>query len=193
MSTNCNVRIQMLFQSVLPKLENTHVIEFCEQISPGMKPIYVEVMQIEGMKSLECHPNVAGIVKKMGGKQVFGWEISEFPAVHLEARFHSILEANPERLLDITPEDSGQTQILFLRDLHLKYNGVKVTPMRFSLCEMEISSRLLALLEKLDELLCENRVCGPECPAIAMGRNPYIDHITKEIHLLVERAQSTVK
>lgn len=104
------------------KIDN-RILAFCRQICPTSRPQYVPVRPAAGSKIRDCHRNVEKYVQRMGGEQVYGWEISILPGLFLEAQFHSIWLAPNGQLVDITQEDYGHTRILFLRDPHRSYSG----------------------------------------------------------------------
>jgi hypothetical protein len=98
-----------------------HVLAFCARINPGVMPIYLPIRPEPGCDKLECFPNVRRKVEREGGRIQYGWEISQWPGVFIEAQHHAVYEGQagpPWR--DITPppseENSQQERRLFLPD-----------------------------------------------------------------------------
>jgi len=135
-----------------PKIDRK-VRVFCERISPGITPSYVPVRTDLGSKLWECFGNVEERVKRHGGEIVYGWEISELPRIALEARFHAVWLATNGALLDITPEEFSQPQILFLRDAVRKYAGTRVENQRFPLGDKNLVDEYFALADATSERL----------------------------------------
>lgn len=131
-----------------PKKVDSSVLEFCGRLSPGAKPVFVEVRAERISKLLDCHLNVDRKVERNGGRNVFGWQISEIPDVCLEAQFHSIWETPDKMLVDITPEEFKQNRILFVEDPHRSYNGTKVSLERHALGDLALVNRFCSLTDQ---------------------------------------------
>lgn len=132
---------------IAPREIDSNVSAFCERLCIESTPIFVPVVPEPGAKHLECHPNVDAKVKIAGGRNVYGWQISESPGIFLEAQFHSIWESPTGEFLDISPEELGHTKILFLPDPHRSYNGTRVPLERHALGDPQIVERYCELLE----------------------------------------------
>jgi len=136
-----------------PEKIDPQIVAFCGQLCPGTKPQFVPVRPEADAKILDCHPNVAAKVKRDGGSQVFGWQISVAPHLFLEAQFHCVWRSPDNRLLDITREEFGHAKILFLEDHHRSYIGTRVPHERFSLGPEDLVSRFCELADKSQVIL----------------------------------------
>jgi len=108
----------------LPSIAS-HVLAFCDRISPGSKPVLVGIRPEARSKPRECFHNVRRKVESEGGRIRFGWALWEWPHVFIEAEHHAVYEApNGGPLLDLTPstEDDPQTARLFLPDDSATYD-----------------------------------------------------------------------
>lgn len=123
----------MRLEDLVPQKDDRKVLAFCEGICPNEKPFVVPVRP-EG-QMLQCFLNVPEKVGRDGGAMVSGWEISQLPMIYLEARFHAVWKSPAGQFVDVTPEELGQTRILFLPDVHRKYAGREVPRRRFSLAK----------------------------------------------------------
>jgi hypothetical protein len=136
-----------------PEKIDAQIVAFCGQLCADTKPQFVPVRPEAGAKILDCHPNVEAKVKRDGGTQVFGWQISVAPHLFLEAQFHSVWRSPDNKLLDITREELGHTRILFLEDPHRSYTGTRVPHQRFSLGREDLVSRFCELADKSQLIL----------------------------------------
>lgn len=102
-----------------PKKIDETVIKFCELISPGLKPEYVQVKPEIWCKLNECYDNVLEKVKTSGGVRQLGWRIQvipdPFPKFMIEAVHHAIWIKKNGNKLDITPQ-CEEREIVFLPD-----------------------------------------------------------------------------
>lgn len=136
-----------------PEKIDAQILEFCARLCPDTKPRFVQVRPESGTKVLDCHPNVAAKVRRDGGAQIYGWQISVAPRIFLEAQFHSVWKSPDGRLLDITLEEVGHTRILFLEDPRRIYTGTRVPNERFPLGPEDLVSRFLDLSDKSQVIL----------------------------------------
>ena len=108
------------------------VSDFCKQIS-NQNPIYIDIASTPFSQMNECFYNVEKQVKKKGGKSIFGWKIWIWPEHFIEAEFHSIWADQNHSYVDITPDDCGYKQILFLPDSSTTFEGYRVKTKRKNL------------------------------------------------------------
>jgi hypothetical protein len=102
-----------------PTALGPHVLDFCASINPGAQPVYLRIRPGASCEAGECFPNVLGKVEREGGRIQYGWEISEWPRVLIEAQHHAVYEGpSGPPWLDITPapEEDHQETRLFLPD-----------------------------------------------------------------------------
>lgn len=99
-----------------PTTITPEILRLRDACSPGAEPIYLEVTPgPEYMPNL-CHLNVDKQVGLHGGSKVYGWKVWQYQD-YIEAEFHSVWRSPYKgRLVEITPDDSGETRILFFED-----------------------------------------------------------------------------
>jgi len=88
----------------------------------------------------DCDPgssfdNVSATVRKQGGSAQHGWRLREQTSVYVEGEFHAVWRCLDGRLIDVTPRADGLTEILFLPDSKLVWDGSDVEPRRIMLHE----------------------------------------------------------
>lgn len=131
------------------------IMGLCEGIVADMKPVYLPVSAPEWSLPGECFPNVQRIVREQGGKQVNGWAIWQWANILVEAEAHSVWE-NPEgQLIDITPHDNGESEILFLCDDNMVYSMEQIGSIRLALTESPLAAELIELSEKKEKIMSE--------------------------------------
>lgn len=92
------------------------VLEFCERLSPGQSPLYVDARPEEWALPYERFENVRKKVQRSGGSLIYGWQISEVPELYLEARIHAVWESPTGAITHVSTESARNGRILFLRD-----------------------------------------------------------------------------
>src|SRR5665811_1080581 len=105
-----------------------HVLEFCEGVCPGARPVYLAIRPGAGCAPNECFPNVRQKVEQEGGRIQFGWALDEWPYVFIEAIHHAVYEGpDGGPWVDITPPDPNDPQRtrLFLADDSAVYDFEK--------------------------------------------------------------------
>lgn len=124
---------------------------FCEEVAPGQKPVYVPVKPEKEAEVSRCHVNVEHHVKAHGGTPMYGWIIWQSPAL-LHAEFHCNWLSSNGKLSDITPKVDGETQILFLPDQIVKWNGRVVPSRRKARRQSPAIDRFVATYEQMDKI-----------------------------------------
>ena len=104
-----------------PQSIDKSVMNFCAILCPGSPPEYVPVKPETYSVKLQCFPNVQTKVKNDGGTLIYGWSISEYSRIFLEAQFHGIWKAPSGNLVDITPGEFSHGNILFLGEFRGQY------------------------------------------------------------------------
>jgi hypothetical protein len=127
--------LRMRTENLLPPKDDDRVRAFCSSISPGGIPLYVPVRPEPGFLAIQCLTNVPRKVVMSGGEVVRGWEISQVPKMFLEARFHAVWKTPAGDYVDVTPEDFGMSQVLFLPDVRYRDTEPAVQRHRFSLAQ----------------------------------------------------------
>ena len=105
-----------------PSITNEYVKKLLKILDVNEKPIYLKVTPEPYAKIVECFPAVDEKIKNDGGQKVLGWQIWKTEHI-LEAEFHAVWESKNGELKDITPKQIDISNILFLPDKTLKYDG----------------------------------------------------------------------
>lgn len=143
------------------------IMELCGQVVPGIEPVYVPTAAQPWCLPNECFPNVERMVKEQGGRQVNGWTVWQWANILVEAEAHAVWE-NPEgKLIDITPHDNGEAEILFLRDETMVYEGQSIGNIKLALTDSPLVAELLDLTKKTENIMCEYEP-GTEIPVIEL-------------------------
>lgn len=138
----------MRFGDLLPSKDDPQVLSLCESICPGVAPFYVPVQKWSQSVLYQCFPNAERKAKASGGRAIYGWSIWRYPKIHIEAQFHAIWQSPAGKFVDVTPEELGLSQILFLRDDTRTYTGTKVPHRRLALGPTELAERYWVLLDE---------------------------------------------
>lgn len=122
---------QMIIETT-PKCITPEINRFCKIIA-GKKannPSYIPVRSDTNCKPRYCFPNVREKVDSSGGKVITGWIIWKRGNMYLYAEAHAIWETPKGELIDITPKEDGEEQIMFLPDDRVEYKGRSI-PSKF--------------------------------------------------------------
>ena len=177
----------MRHSELVPSRDNTRVRSFCTSICPDARPIYIPVEPQDGCSLARCFPNVEEIVRIRGGKLVQGWDISQIPKIQLEATWHAVWQPSRRMFVDVTPQESGQSHILFLPDVHRSYNGTLVPSHRFSLGDTALVARYQELSDEINRIRLELWSAGMGQMHPAWRQR--LGGLFAEIHALKERLQ----
>ena len=148
-----------LFETT-PQVVSQEISKFCEGIVPGGVPVFVPVRPVAGAEINRCHVNVAGHVKKIGGESVFGWIIWQ-SRVLLHAEAHCNWRNPQGEIIDITPKDDREGQVLFLPDPNMKWEGRMIPSRRVARNQWLSVSTLIHLHEQIDQLQARYRPGDP--------------------------------
>ena len=110
-----------------PKTIHRGVLQLCDKIRPGVKPIFVPIEPHPRALQNDCFPNVGLKIADQGGQILHGWRILELPGFFIEAEFHAVWAAPDGSLLDVSPKRPGQTHILFLPDPEKTFDEKSLT------------------------------------------------------------------
>jgi hypothetical protein len=176
----------MRVENLLPSKDDAKVLEFCRSISCDGPPFYVPVRPEPGFLPIQCLTNVVKKVEMSKGEIVRGWEVSQIPRLHLDARFHAVWKSQAGDYVDVTPEEFGMSQVLFLPDVRYRDSEPAVPRHRFSLAKdtalvqryWSLADELLALMQssafgaiRADDpaMLAHIRALQSECRRIREG------------------------
>ena len=128
--------------------------ELCDGIISNVIPEYISVEVPKWSKPMECFFNVAQMVQKNGGQQVNGWIIWQWANILVEAEAHSVWKSPEGKLVDITPHDGEESQILFLRDDSLVFLEQSIPNIRLAITGSPLVAELIELSEVVDNIMC---------------------------------------
>jgi hypothetical protein len=145
----------MLIEDLIPPADDKQLLSFCASICPDVRPFLVPVRPQDGCLIARCFPNVEQMIRSSAGSLIQGWDISHIPKIHLEATWHAVWKSPHGDIVDVTPQESGQSVILFLPDVHLAYNGSLVPSKRFSIGDIALIRRYWDLSDAINKLRLE--------------------------------------
>ncbi len=111
------------------------ILKLARQIDATSTPDYVTVEPAAECEPGGCFQNVRAIVRRHGGSVQHGWRMREQPSVFVEGEFHAVWRRPEGDLVDVTPRTDGLSQILFLPDSRLVWDGADVETRRVMLHE----------------------------------------------------------
>jgi hypothetical protein len=82
-----------------------------------------------------CFQNVAAMVRQHGGSIQHGWKMRVQQSAYVEGAFHAVWRRLDGALIDVTPTPDHLTEILFLPDSRMVWQGEDVEPRRMMLHE----------------------------------------------------------
>lgn len=159
------VKLNAIPVETTPRKITTAVLGFCEEISPGVEPVFVDVSPLDDdstdsqcvatnlkpgvglnikpgfspdakpRKPKGCWDNVQAAIERRGGQAVTGWLIWEMPDVLLNAERYACWLSPDGELTDVTPKPDGETRIVFLSDPQ-PWTGQRVCPRLHPLCNL---------------------------------------------------------
>ena len=94
-----------------------------ETLAPGRDAVRLRVQADPQAVVNECFVNVETRVAASGGNILCGWQLWEWPDVLVEAEFHAVWCSPGGTLIDLTPKQQGETDVLFVPDPELQYTG----------------------------------------------------------------------
>lgn len=130
------------------------IIDLCNRTVPGTVPVYVPVEVADWSLINECFPNVQQMVREYGGQQVNGWAVWQWANIAITLEAHAVWESLEGKLVDITPHDCGEREILFLRDNGMVYSGKSIGSIRQPLTSSSLVAELIELLNERDRIAC---------------------------------------
>ena len=152
-----------------PSKVTDKIMELCVGIVADTDPVYIPVSVMEWSMPKECFPNVQRMVQEHGGKQINGWAIWQWANILVEAEAHSVWENSEGQLIDITPHDNGEREILFLRDDNMVYSMEQIGSIRIALTDSPLAAELIELSEKTEEIMGEYKP-GTKIPVAELQR-----------------------
>ncbi len=150
------------------------------------KPIYISVRPENYCLPLDCYGNVNKKIKKDGGKSVMGWAIWRYGNIMIEGEAHCIWKSPEGLLVDITPHQETDKEILFLSDEDLKYEGYQIDNVRLPLTDSRLVKEYISLHEDLYKLIAPYPVNTRISLTPENGLNDYkqISSRIRELHFI---------
>ena len=158
------------------------IMELCSGIAPDVHPEYVPVAVQEWSQPMECFPNVERMVQEKGGQQINGWAIWQWANILVEAEAHSVWQSPKGELIDITPHDNEESQILFLRDDSMMYSGQKIGNVRLALTDSPLVAELIDLSQKTEAVMSDYKP-GTKIP---------VEELQKRLAPMAERRRAII-
>ena len=133
-----------------PREKTPKVLELCNEINPGIEPVWVPVRTIRNAIQNECFGNVKNKIERDGGSIQYGWVIWEWVNVLVEAEFHAVWRSRQGRLICISPNDQNENKILFLPDDSRAFNGKnRIDNIRKSLRQETVVDEFIKISQQL--------------------------------------------
>lgn len=117
------------------------------EFEPEIVPVKIELYS----RQLQCYSNVKQKVENDGGKIHYGWRIHQTNLL-CEAEHHAVWEDKNEDLLDITPNENNDKEILFVSDNNYTYDGKDVGNIRINATNNFIVDDFILVCETIDKL-----------------------------------------
>ncbi len=146
-----------------PQKVSDKIIELCNKVVPEAEPIYVPVKAAVWSRLHECFPNVQQMVREHGGQPINGWAIWQWANILVEAEAHSVWKSPEGQLIDVTPHDNGEKEILYLHDADMVYSGQSIGNVRLAITGSPMAAELVDIGNKIDAVMC-SYTPGTEIP-----------------------------
>ncbi len=138
-------------QFINPIEIDSDIIKLLRKIGTEYKPEIIPVIAESYAKEANCYTNVELKVAMDGGNIHYGWAIYK-SLFFCEAERHAVWETNDEELIDITPNEKGFQQIMFVSDNVFIYEGQYVDNIRVNTTDNSIIDDLIIIYETLGRL-----------------------------------------
>ena len=145
------------FDAITPKQISKEVIKFCKKICYKSTPIYVTVSPKEMTKINNCFLNVQKYIENFGGNYLNGWAIWLHPNCMIEAEAHCVYQDIENNIIDITPHKNNISQILFLPDNSIVYEGFGINNIRQNLTKSKLIDDCINAWNEIYEILYKGK------------------------------------
>ncbi len=131
-----------------PAIDDPNLLKLLAKVNATHEPIYLDVEPEEGAILSDCFPTVLRKVEQEGGKMILGWQIWKADYL-IEAECHAVWETPDEDLMDITPKPADISQIMFVEDDNLKYDGKQIDNIRMNITRNKLVDDLILVAEAI--------------------------------------------
>lgn len=135
-----------------PRIITPAIKNLCNDIVMNSTPIKVPVIPDAGALPQECFLNVQSVVSNKGGLCINGWIIWQWANILIEAEAHAIWQNPAGTLIDVTPHNLGEREILFLPDESILYEGHQIPSKRKALTQSAFVNELISIMDTFDRL-----------------------------------------
>ena len=149
------------FVATTPRELSPSVQAFCRSLEPAAEPLWLEPTPAPFANVGQCYINCHSLVESRGGEIQYGWMIWELPDIYLTAEHHAIVRTSEGRLLDPTPQATGEKLILFLPS-ELAWNGTPIINRYCPLRDTPAVLRICQLQSRNLELFYQGRLGSRE-------------------------------
>lgn len=167
------------------KNNNDNIEKLLTKLNVEFEPEIVPVLIEDYSQERQCYNNVEQKIKNDGGKIHYGWIIHQTNLL-CEAEHHAVWENDNMELIDITPNQNGDNEILFVSANNYIYNGKDVDNVRVNATNNSVVDDFILVCETIGKLYAfGNRINKTEIKipdeAIIRMINEYLE--IKEIYL----------
>ena len=107
----------------VPRRISPAIRDFANTLVPDCRAEYVPLQLRHDARDAFCTYAVEAHISEYGGRVRYGWRLSEWPTVWLEAEFHAVWESPAGEVLDVAAGDATRT--LFVWDPEMEYDGAR--------------------------------------------------------------------
>jgi hypothetical protein len=101
---------------ITPNAVGRTIQQFCMHRLGAANPRYLPVHPSPYTTSRCCHQTVAAQIERNGGNAKSGWLIREQPGMYLTADVYVVWEGADGGIVNVTPNELGESRILFAKD-----------------------------------------------------------------------------
>jgi hypothetical protein len=134
--------------TITPLADSVQVKALCAMVVRDATPLMLMVDHAPDAMVSDCFHNVNKKVDREGGAILYGWDISEWVGVLVEAEYHAVWLGPDGPPKDVSPNQHARKQVLFLPDPSRIWTGEFVDNVRFPLFQ----SGLFADLDTVSKL-----------------------------------------
>lgn len=116
---------------LVPESITPEIAAFASTLSAGSIPMVVRIVPAHDAAYLSCWQNVQDVCKRCGGQPINGWRVWWIPQILIEAQAHVVWQAAEDQLFDVTPNEDGEQNCVFVCDPDMTARpGIDFVPSR---------------------------------------------------------------